>query len=101
MCERWREVALQDITERKSLDLAEITHVKAELWKAWHIPKKRKDPRYMAEVLKALKQTAELLGYHADQKIKINYSDLSDEQLDKIIQEIILNNESNTTEPED
>lgn len=101
--EVWRETALQDITERKALDLAELTLVKRELWSAWYSsPKKKKDPRYLAEVLKALKQAAELLGYHADQKIKIDYSDLSDEQLDRIIETIIeSNHESNqTTESE-
>jgi len=101
VCERWRETALQDIGERKAQDLAELTQIKRELWSAWHLSKKRKaDPRYLAEVLKALKQTAELLGYHHTTKVAINYENLTDEQLDHIIQSIITTHESNTTESE-
>ena len=97
----WRETAIQDIGERKAQDLAELTLVRRELWSAWHSSKKGKaDPRYLAEVLKALKQVAELLGYHADQRIKIDYSNLSDDQLDRIIETIIESNHENTQNTE-
>ena len=101
VCERWRETALQDIGERKAQDLAELTQIKRELWSAWHLSKKRKaDPRFLAEVMRALKQSSELLGYHSTQKIALNYENLTDEQLTFIIENIINNHESNTTEPE-
>lgn len=99
--EVWRETALQDITERKSLDLAELTLVKRELWSAWHSsPKKKKDPRFMGEVMKALKQSAELLGYNHTTKVSIDYSNLSDSDLNYLIEEIIISHEKNTIGPE-
>lgn len=105
---RWRESALQDISERKAQDLAELIRIRRELWQAWQrsqepATKKRKkyqnaklveveeevverlgDPRYMAELLKALKQAADLLGY-SEMKLSIDYNNLSDDQLQKAI----------------
>jgi len=102
VAELWRETALQDIGERKAQDLAELALVRRELWSAWYSSKKRKaDPRFMSEILKALKQSSELLGYHGSQKIRIDYENLSDEQLDHIISNIInSHNENSTKEPE-
>jgi len=59
----WQQSALQDISERKARDLAELAQIRRELWEAWTTSKQEKaDPRYMGELLKALKQSAELLG---------------------------------------
>ncbi len=99
VCERWRELAHQDIAAKKALDLAELSHIKRELWSAWHLsPKKKRDPRFLTEIMRALKQVSELLGYNATQKIALNYENLSDEQLNLIIESIINNHETNKSE---
>jgi len=82
----WQESALQDISEKKARDLAELQHIKAELWQAWKTSKQEKaDPRFIAELLKTLKQVSELLGYHADTKLMFNFEQLSDSQLDQLL----------------
>lgn len=82
----WRESALRDIDQKKARDLAEMDHIKRELWQAWNNSKQEKaDPRFIAELLKTLKQVSELLGYHADTKLNINYEQLSESQIDQLL----------------
>jgi len=75
----WQESALQDISEKKARDLAELNHIRSELWRAWKTSKQR----FIAELLKTLKQVSELLGYHAN--LNINFEQLSDSQLDQLL----------------
>jgi|GEM_PF-6835017 len=68
----WRESAARDIGEKKARDLAELEMVRRELWESWNQSKQEKgDPRYVSELLKALKQSAELLGLNAPEKSSI------------------------------
>ena len=98
----WRETAVLDIGERKAQDLAELALIRRELWEAWTTSKSRKaDSRYLTEVLKALKQAAELLGYHAGTKLRIDYENMSEKALDSIINQILQANENNIEKPED
>ena len=109
----WQKSAIGSIAEKKAQDLAEIHQVKRELWSAWKrskkvITKERKkyklntlvetieekteasgDPRYMAELLKALKQEAELMGYHADQKLNLNFDQMSDSLLEGLLLKLV------------
>jgi len=69
----WMESATRDIAQRKSQDLQELNLIKRELWQSWHESKSEKgDPRYMSELLKALKQSAELLGLNSPAKSSID-----------------------------
>jgi len=69
----WQESAAQDIAQRKSQDLAELALIKAELWKSWNESKSEKaDPRFMSELLKAMRQGAELLGLNEPSKTSLD-----------------------------
>ncbi len=110
---RWQESAIEDISKKKAQDLAELLQVKKELWEAWEkskeSTKKRKkryqgeklvseeteaierlgDPRYISEMLQTQKQIAELLGYHADTKLTLDYDRLTNDQLDVLIETVM------------
>lgn len=82
----WQESALQDISEKKARDLAELDHIKHELWQGWKTSKQEKaDSRFIAELLKTMKQVSELLGYHADTKLNINFEQLTEQQIDQLL----------------
>ena len=107
----WQQSALQDISERKAQDLAELAQIRRELWQAWQqskepATKKRKkykngklveveeetverlgDPRYMGELLKALKRAAELLGLDepAKSSIDLNMEKILERSPDEVV----------------
>lgn len=117
LTQRWKDESIRDISERKAKDLAELEHVKRELWTAWMKSKealkkqKRKksnsgtgkgyeensqerterlpDARYMSELLRVIKQVADLLGYNEAQKINLNFDQMDSSQIDNLIDKII------------
>jgi len=90
---QWQAETLTDISEKKARDLAELTAIKRELWEAWQ-KTKNKDPRFMSELLKALKQISELLGYNSTQKLAVTVEDMNDSEIDKLLLKILNNNEN-------
>jgi len=90
----WQSETLQDISEKKARDLAELTAIKRELWEAWQKTKGKPDPRFMAEILKALKQISELLGYNSAQKLAISIEEMNDSEIDKLLLKILSSNEN-------
>ena len=90
---QWQLTAMEDLAARKAQDLAELSLIKAELWQAWQLSKQKKadgpDPRFVAELLKAFKQIAQLLGYDAALKLDITFDQFSDAQVDQILTKLL------------